>query len=469
VSAFRSYTALELPTEAEITWLWEGFIAQGTLALLAGPGGVGKSTLVAALEVAVAAGLPFLDSEVAAGEVLHVDYDTDKRLQGPWYLRVAAGLGVGQNALSRVRYLEPESATKGLHTDGLKELLEAAKQGPRLIVLDSWSAAFPYLDPRRSDHVAEVMAYLKEIAAAGPSLLVLDHTPKPAQGLTALERGVLGSVYKVAAARSAFLLGRVPPKLTGGDDVLRLDTLKNNLAPIADPLGVKRLWDDGALRFELVELPEEEGRASKKDKATRAVLEALEGGAKPREELVRFVAERANASKRTIEEALRSLVAQGAIERLALGGRGGAVAFRLTQAPTPTPIQVADLRKIEICDNEASGFSATPLREIGGLREITPNPQPPANQTKGETPPAPEPSPKVEGLLEAKARALALTEELRQYAPHLAALYVKQIDRSPLETMPGLVAELEGELSRFRPKPNGLARTRLEAHPDDPF
>jgi len=367
---FRSYTALELPTQTEIAWLWEGFIAQGTLALLAGPGGVGKSTLVAALEVAVAAGLPFLEAEVAEGEVLHVDFDTDRRLQGPWYRKVARGLGVEEEVLKRVQYLEPANPHRGLDGKALKALLEAARQGPRLIVLDSWSAAFPYLDMRRAEHVAERMAYLKEIAASGPSLLILDHTPKPVQGLSALERGVLGSVYKVAGVRSAFLLGRVPPKLTGGEDVLRLDTLKNNLAPLGDPLGVRRVWEDGALRFEVTELPEEEGRASKRDKAARAVLEVLEDGPKGREELIRLVAERANAAKRTIEEVLRSLVAKGAIERLALGGRGGPVAFRLPQAPATSPVCSAELRKMDFADNEGPGFSATRLRKIGGLREM---------------------------------------------------------------------------------------------------
>jgi hypothetical protein len=239
---FRVHTADTLPTTHEVAWLWEGLVAQGTLALLGGPGGVGKSTLVAALEVAVAAGLPFLDREVAQGDVLHLDYDTDPRLQGPWYARVAAGLGVNGEALRRIRYLEPENPSRGLGEEGLKALLEMARQGPALLVLDSWSALFPFVDPRRSDHVAEVMAYLKEIAKAGPAVVLLDHTPKPVQGLTALERGIAGSFYKLAGARSAYLLTRVPPRLTGGRDVLKLDTLKNNLAPLEDPLGIERIW-----------------------------------------------------------------------------------------------------------------------------------------------------------------------------------------------------------------------------------
>jgi len=366
---FRVHTADTLPTRHEVAWLWEGMVAQGTLALLGGPGGVGKSTLVAALEVAVAAGVAFLEREVAQGEVLHVDFDTDARLQGPWYPRVAAGLGVNGEALRRVRYLEPENATRGLTEEGLKALLEMARQGPALLVLDSWSALFPFVDPRRSDHVAEVMSYLKEIAKAGPAVLLLDHTPKPVQGLTALERGIAGSFYKLAGARSAFLLSRVPPKLVGGRDVLKLDTLKNNLAPLEDPLGVERLWSPEALAFALTDLPEEEARPSKLELAKRAVLEVLEEGPQPRKEVIRLVAERANAGERTTEEALRALVRAGAIERLTLGGQGGAVAYRLAGLPQTPLRDSAALRKTDFADEDGQKFSANPLAENPALAE----------------------------------------------------------------------------------------------------
>lgn len=239
-----------------------------------------------------------------------------------------------------------------------------ARQGPALLVLDSWSALFPFVDPRRSDHVAEVMGYLKEIAKAGPAVLLLDHTPKPAPGLTALERGVAGSFYKLAGARSAFLLSRVAPKLTGGRDVLKLDTLKNNLAPLEDPLGIERIWKGDAL----TDLPEEEARPSKTELAKRAVLELLEDGPKPRKELIRLVAERVNAGERTTEEALRALVQAGAVERLTLGGQGGAVAYRLRGLPQ-TPFDSALLRKTDSCDEDGPKFSANVLAENRGFAE----------------------------------------------------------------------------------------------------
>ena len=364
--SFHVVSAAKLPTKRVVDWLWEGYVGQGTVALIGGPGGVGKSTLIAALEVAVAAGIPFLESSVKKGEVVHVDFDTDSRLQGPWYSKVARGLKVGRAPLKRIQYLEPKDPTEGFSEKSLKILQEMARQGPRLIVLDSWASAFPYLDPRRSDHVAEAMAYLKELARTGPAVVILDHTPKPMKGLSALERGIQGSFYKVAGARSAFLLSRVPPKLTKGGDVLRLDTIKNNLAPLGDPIGIARIWEDGALRFELTELPEGEGRISKLEAAKRAILEVLEGGAKLKAEVVKEVSVRSNAGRRTIEEALRMLVTAGALERLTLGGKGAPAAYRLVaQAESTSPKVDARLREMDFTHGKEQDCPQTPLREMG--------------------------------------------------------------------------------------------------------
>jgi putative DNA primase/helicase len=56
---------------AEPPWLWEGYLAPGTLTLLAGRPKVGKSTLVFGLLAALGAGEPFLDHQTrAAGALL---------------------------------------------------------------------------------------------------------------------------------------------------------------------------------------------------------------------------------------------------------------------------------------------------------------------------------------------------------------------------------------------------------------
>jgi hypothetical protein len=172
----------------------------------------------------------------------------------------------------------------------------------------------------------------------------------------------------------------VAPKLTGGREVLKLDTLKNNLARLEDPLGIERIWTGEGLAFALTDLPEEEARPSKAELAKRAVLEVLEDGAKPRKEIIRLVAERVNAGERTTEEALRALVQAGAVERISLGGQGGAVAYRLKDPgglPQPPLRESAPLRKTDFADEDGQKFSAKPLAENTPLAE---NPPPPRSR-----------------------------------------------------------------------------------------
>lgn len=356
MSGWKFTAATDLPTSSTVSWLWDGFLPLGAVSVLGGPAGAGKSSLIAGLEVAVAAGCPFLEAGVEQGAVWHLDYDTDARLQGPWYGKVARGLGAGPKAMARICYMEPQDPAQGLDLERLAELEDLVRVGPpALLVIDAWTSAFFYADSRKAEHVAEVMQRLRRIAALGPALLLIDHAPKPVQGLTALERGVAGSFYKLGGARAAYLLQRVAPKLTGGQDVLRFDCLKNNLGPIGEPMGIARHFGQDSLRFELADLPEEEQtRAPALSRAERAIREVLGEGPLLRAELVRKVAERANTGERTITEALRRLKAAGEIEAREISGRGSPALYCL-------PFAVNGQKHV----GEASDLAHRPLREMG--------------------------------------------------------------------------------------------------------
>ena len=105
-----------------IAWLWDGLIPMACLSLIGGPPGVGKSSLVAGLEVSVAAGMPFLGAGVLEGEVIHVDFDTDLRLQYPWYRRAATGMGVKDSVLERIRYAHPANGLSSLDPARIDQL-----------------------------------------------------------------------------------------------------------------------------------------------------------------------------------------------------------------------------------------------------------------------------------------------------------------------------------------------------------
>src|ERR1035438_4946944 len=62
----------KLPTNEHLV---QGMLAPGSVNLLVGDSGVGKSPLAYQLALAVACGTPFLDIPVRPGKVLYVDYE----------------------------------------------------------------------------------------------------------------------------------------------------------------------------------------------------------------------------------------------------------------------------------------------------------------------------------------------------------------------------------------------------------
>ncbi len=85
-----------------------------------------------------------------------------------------------------------------------------------------------------------------------------------------------------------------------------------------------------------------------------------------------------NAGERTTEEALRALVQAGAVERVSLGGQGGAVAYRLKDPGGLAQPPLRDsgaLRKTGFADEDGPKFSASRFAENPAPAENTPTPE----------------------------------------------------------------------------------------------
>lgn len=333
---------LEFVTVAAVTppepiaWLWDGLIPMACLSLIGGPPGVGKSSLVAGLEISVAAGLPFLGAGVVEGEVIHVDFDTDLRLQYPWYRRAATGMGVKDSVLERIRYAHPANGLSSLDPARIDQLrLDVISRGVKLVVIDAFSSAFPYTRVNDADQVAQVIARLRHLSEAGAAVLVLDHTPKPGPKDPG-GRGLLGSQIKSAGARAVHLLSRVTPKDVSGRDVLRLETHKNNLAPLGRAIGVERVWEGEGVRFEVFDLADLEAMDSGFERAKRVLMAALraESKAVSREVLLERVTQRAGVASRTFDRAIGAALAEGQVEAISLPKRGAPRLYRLAGAET---------------------------------------------------------------------------------------------------------------------------------------
>ena len=327
MSLWEFRPASVLPKRSDIDWIWHERIAARTVTMLGGTGGVGKSVLVSGFEVSVVTGTPFLDADVEQGEVWHLDFDTDENLQGPWYTRAARGLELDATDLSRITYGTPKGeGLPYLTKDRLIELKEKAKANtPVAIIIDAWASAFPYIKGNDASQVAEVMSVLRDIARCGPAVIMLDHTPKPVAGApSAVERGLIGSTIKQAGARAVHLLQGVPKARVGNQDVQALHTLKNNLARLADPLGIKRIWQvGGGIRFEVTDLPDLETRAPKLERAMRVIRETVQPGAiTARQALIAEAVKQADVSERTAVEAINRLVAMRELKKEPLKDTG---------------------------------------------------------------------------------------------------------------------------------------------------
>ena len=231
-------------------------------------------------------------------------------------------MGASKDVAQLIHYAAPtDEGSPFLTRERLEALGEmVAEHNPVLVVVDAWTSAFPYIRSNDAGEVAQIMAVLRELAKSGPAVLILDHTPKPvANGPSSLERGLLGSTLKMAGSRAVHLLSRVQPREVDGKDVQRLDTVKNNLAPIGEPLGIERIWgDDGAVTFAVTDLPEGESRTPALERAARCIRDGLTREMS-RKDLLKQIIYEANVSERTAASALARLITAGEIEKTAEG------------------------------------------------------------------------------------------------------------------------------------------------------
>ena len=169
---FLTVRELRAQTPREPTWIWNGYLAAGTLALLAGKPKAGKSTLAMALSDALASGATtFLGREVRPGAVVYVSEEGAGTL-----LHKLPEDGAGLHLLTRdAAWPKPD----------WPELVRAAvehgkKVGSRLLVVDTaayWTA-LPAEREKDAGAVQGVMFPLVRATREGLAVLLVHHSRK---------------------------------------------------------------------------------------------------------------------------------------------------------------------------------------------------------------------------------------------------------------------------------------------------
>jgi len=169
---FLTLAELRERTPAEPTWLWHGYLATGSVTLLAGKPKAGKSTLAIAVSAAMATGATsFLGRDMRPGAVVYVSEEGAPTLMH----KLPAG-DAGMHLLTRDGAW-PKPEWPALVNAAVEH---SQKVGARLLVIDTapfWTA-MPAEGSKDGDRVQRVMHTLVQATRAGLAVLLTTHTRK---------------------------------------------------------------------------------------------------------------------------------------------------------------------------------------------------------------------------------------------------------------------------------------------------
>src|SRR5262245_43054714 len=229
-------------TSAEVSWLWEPYLARGKLAVLDGDPGTGKSFVTIDLACRITRGLPMPGGKANSkpGTVLLMNAEDDARDTirprvlaaggDPSRVRVFAAPGIGL-ALDRIPRFPDDF-----------DALEAAiyETEASLVVIDPMMAFFPpEVSANNNQSICTALLPFSAMAAStGACILLVRHLRKTG-GASAIYRG-LGSIGIMGAVRTGLMIARHPD-----DPELRVLTLsKTNIGPPASSLGFRLSRDE---------------------------------------------------------------------------------------------------------------------------------------------------------------------------------------------------------------------------------
>lgn len=254
---------------AAIDWLWPDRIALGKLTIIAGNGGLGKSTLALSIAAILSTGRawpdrPDLSAEIGSTVILSAEDGLDDTVRPRLD---AAGADVSKVfALETVKRPDGTLAPFSLKRD-IPKLERAIQQAgnARLVIIDPVSAYTGDTDDHKNAAVRGLLGPLAEMAhRLGVAIVLVTHLNKNAGGKS--HTRILGSTAYYAAARTVWMVIQDPKDPTR---VLMLFG-KSNISASRSGLAFRIV--DGAIRWEdaPIEMTADEILATESD-ATKSV------------------------------------------------------------------------------------------------------------------------------------------------------------------------------------------------------
>ena len=185
---FATLDELRARTPPTIDWLWDGYLAAGSITLLTSQWKTGKTTLLSVLLTKMAGGGTLAGRAVRAGHVAVVSEEGEEH----WSARDAR-LRFGANVQLLCRPFRGRPTPEGWAalTASLAELRAAGRLD--LAVIDPFASFLPGQSENVAGTVLDFLHPLQQLTAAGASVLVLHHPKKgsPAAGQMARGSGAL--------------------------------------------------------------------------------------------------------------------------------------------------------------------------------------------------------------------------------------------------------------------------------------
>ena len=194
--------------EKEEAWLSEGRLAMGTLAILDGIKGSGKSTIAASIAAAVLGGQPLPASRVAvSGTVLWFAGEESLR-------RVKVKVRANGGCLKGLLFPGRSPSGRVLRTFALPAqaaVLEATirKEGAKLVLFDVLNSFVKGVDMNQDLSARSVVEPLAQCAEETGCLILATRHPRKTKAENPIDRG-LGGPAVAAVARSVLTTGRDP-------------------------------------------------------------------------------------------------------------------------------------------------------------------------------------------------------------------------------------------------------------------
>jgi RecA-family ATPase len=211
----------------QVEWVWKRRIPRGTITIIDGDPGLGKSTLTLDIAARISTGSVFPDLDLAEqGNVVLLS--AEDSLAATIRPRLeAAGADLGQiSALTAIRRRVGYSSPPDIRSD-IDQIGKLVGSETRMVVIDPLMAYLPDdVNANRDHEIRRCMLPLYEFAhKTGVAVVLVRHLKKSDHSHGALYAGG-GSIGIAGAARSVLMVGRHPE-----DPVKRvLASVKSNLS-----------------------------------------------------------------------------------------------------------------------------------------------------------------------------------------------------------------------------------------------